>query len=92
MQNAVKGATSFLLKIARDTNPIPYPLFKSAIDRQITWAAQKGHSIDFDALAQEVIKNLNSNNVKVMPNKYARTQQQNSNTVDILPMPKGRGF
>ena len=77
MQNAINGAVGFLMKISADTNPIPYPLFKSSLERQIKWAADKGHQLDFDALAEAVKKELESNNVRVMPNKYAQKQQTN---------------
>ena len=78
MKSAVNGAAGFLMKVAENLNPIPYPLFKSAIDKQIGWAAQAGRSIDFDNLAEAVKKELASRSVSVMPNKYARKQQTSS--------------
>ena len=84
MKSAVNGAAGFLMKVAENLNPIPYPLFKSAIDKQIGWAAQAGRSLDFDNLAEAVKKELASRSVSVMPNKYAR-KQQTSNLRNWMP-------
>ena len=53
-KNPIDGATEFLLKVSKDINPIPFPLFKSAIDKQIEWAANRGETLDFDTLAEAV--------------------------------------
>ncbi len=82
MQGAIKGATTFLLKVAKDTNPIPYGLFKSSISRQVKWAAERGDHIDFDVLAAEVKKGLNYQHVQVMPDRYAQQQEEASDKAD----------
>ena len=84
MKSAVNGAAGFLMKVAENLNPIPYPLFKSAIDKQIGWAAQAGKPLDFDNLAEAVKKELASRSVFVMPDKYAR-KQQTSNRRNWMP-------
>lgn len=85
MTSAVNGAASFLMKVAENLNPIPYPLFKSAINKQIGWAANAGRSLDFDALAEAVKKLLASHNVSVMPDKFARKQQTNRRKWNWMP-------
>ena len=84
MKSAVNGAAGFLMKVAENLNPIPYPLFKSAIDKQIGWAGQAGKPLDFDNLAEAVKKELASRSVFVMPDKYAR-KQQTSNRRNWMP-------
>ena len=76
MKRAVEGATTWLLKIAQNTNPIPYGLFKSGINRRIGWAAEKGITLDFDTLAEEIKKSLAYQGVQVMPNKYVKQQEE----------------
>ena len=78
-KNPIDGATEFLLKVSKDINPIPFPLFKSAIDKQIEWAANRGETLDFDTLAEAVKQNLERMNVQVMPNKFAKKKQNNRN-------------
>ena len=58
MKTAVKSAAKWLLEKAKDNpklNPVPFPLFKSILEKQITWAReQRGFYLSFDELAEYV--------------------------------------
>lgn len=58
MKTAVKSAAKWLLEKAKDNpklNPVPFPLFKSILEKQITWAReQRGFYLSFDELAENV--------------------------------------
>lgn len=71
MKTAVKSAAKWLLEKAKDNpklNPVPFPLFKSILEKQITWAReQRGFYLSFDELAENVRAELLKSNIYVMP-------------------------
>lgn len=66
MKTAVKSAAKWLLEKAKDNpklNPVPFPLFKSILEKQITWAReQRGFYLSFDELAENVRAELLKSN------------------------------
>ena len=61
MKKAAESAAKWLadkVKANPKLNPIPYPFFKSIINKQIEWAAKRGVALDFTELAEAVRKEL----------------------------------
>lgn len=61
MKKAAESAAKWLAdKVMANPklNPIPYPFFKSIINKQIEWAAKRGVALDFMELAEAVRKEL----------------------------------
>lgn len=58
MKKAADSAAKWLTEKARANpklNPIPYPFFKSILNKQIEWVrTQRGVTLDFDELAEAV--------------------------------------
>ncbi len=69
MQTAINSAARWLIAIAqkdKKLNPIPYPFFKKALEKQIQWAAQnRNHFLDFQALADAVKEKLHDAGIEV---------------------------
>ena len=57
MEKAVDSATKWLAEKVKGNpklNPIPYPFFKSIINKQVEWAAKRDVALDFEELAEAV--------------------------------------
>ena len=58
MKKATESATKWLAGKAKadpKLNPIPYPFFKAAINKQVEWArTQRGITLDFEELSEAV--------------------------------------
>lgn len=64
MRKAVESAANWLAAHSKH-NPIPYPLFKSIITKQIEWADKKGIRLDFAKLADAVRAELQKSGIRV---------------------------
>ena len=93
MNTAVKGATKWFLEKAK-TNPIPYALFKTILNKQIEWARKRNVIINFDELADAVRSELLKVEIHIMPAGTGRkepTPEHESaplfrNTENIAPL------
>ena len=57
MMKAAQSAASWLADKVKGNpklNPIPYPFFKSIVNKQIEWAAKRGAFLNFEELAEAV--------------------------------------
>ena len=77
--SAAKGAAEWLAKIVREDNklnPIPYPLFKSCLDKRIEWGLKDGIIFDIERLEKLIKEELATVGIHVSPNKYKKAQPQ----------------
>ena len=71
MRKAAESAAKWLADKVRGNpklNPIPYPFFKSIVNKQVEWArTQRGIALDFEELAEAVRTELLKAGVHTMP-------------------------
>ena len=69
MRKAAQSAASWLADKVKGNpklNPIPYPFFKSIVNKQIEWAAKRGAFLNFEELAEAVRTELLKNGIYTM--------------------------
>ena len=69
INDAARGAADWLINLAKKEakfNPMPFGLFKSSINKQISWANQVGVSLSFEAVALLVRARLNKAGIQVL--------------------------
>ena len=75
--SAAKSAAEWLAGIVRKDNklnPIPYPLFKSCLDKRIEWALKDSVILDPERLEKLIKEELATVGIHVSPNKYKKAQ------------------
>ena len=69
MMKAAQSAASWLADKVNGNpklNPIPYPFFKSIVNKQIEWAAKRGAFLNFEELAEAVRTELLKDGIYTM--------------------------
>ena len=69
MRKASQSAASWLVDKVKGNpklNPIPYPFFKSIINKQIEWAAKRGAFLNFEELTEAVRTELLKDGIYTM--------------------------
>ena len=83
MRKAAQSAASWLADKVKGNpklNPIPYPFFKSIINKQIEWAAKRGAFLNFEELAEAVRTELLKNGIYTMSEskKESKSERESS--------------
>lgn len=69
MKKAAESAAKWLTEKAKSNpklNPVPYPFFRSIINKQIEWASKRGVNLNFDELSEAVRTELLKSGIHTM--------------------------
>ena len=89
MKKAVDSATKWLAEKVKGNpklNPIPYPFFKSIINKQVEWAAKRDVALDFDELAEAVRGELLKAGIYTMADSRASRSGSKSARQETIPL------
>ena len=86
MKKAAESAAKWLadkVKANPKLNPIPYPFFKSIINKQLEWALKRGVALDFTELAEAVRAELLKAGIYTMADSKPQHQPAKSSHEDL---------
>ena len=89
MKKAVDSATKWLAEKVKGNpklNPIPYPFFKSIINKQVEWAAKRDVALDFEELAEAVRGELLKAGIYTMADSRASRSGSKSARQETIPL------
>ena len=92
MKKTAESAAKWLadkVKANPKLNPIPYPFFKSIINKQIEWAAKRGVALDFTELAEAVRSELLKAGIYTMADSKPQHQPAKLSHEDIYQQDTG---
>ena len=83
MRKAAQSAASWLADKVKGNpklNPIPYPFFKSIVNKQIEWAAKRGAFLNFEELAEAVRMELLKEGIYTMSESKKEAKSEHASS------------